>query len=190
MAHREKNLVILTEFKISSSTPLPESVEAFLQDLQQARYIVLDGLDNTRTRVLITLQHGNEPSGVMAVLRWLKEAQQQLVPKPAVRIICIIASVQTALTGSLFYYRTLPGERDLNRCFRGHFEDKQGKLAQAILHLIDTYQPETIIDVHNTSGTGAAFGVAISDHVYHHSITQLFSDKLIIKHVKIQTETF
>lgn len=171
---------MLSKFEIESLTSLPESVEEFLNLLQQPRYIVLDGVDNSRTRIFVTLQHGNEPSGVMALLRWLKEKKQ-----PAVRIVCIIASVKTALESPLFNYRTLPGNRDLNRCYNGPFDDCEGQLAKAILALIDLYQPEAIIDMHNTSGTGAAFGVATFDHPSHHALTKPFSDKLVLTHLSL-----
>lgn len=156
------------------------TVEEFLHQLNGPAYLVLDGKDNSRTRVFVTLLHGNEPSGVMALLRWLKEGKQ-----PAVRIVCIIASVKTALEAPLFHYRTLPGDRDLNRCFKAPFAGPQGELAHAILELIHEHQPEAVIDMHNTSGTGPAFGVATHDNKHHHTLTLPFSDKLVITHLKL-----
>lgn len=156
------------------------SVEEFLNQLNGPRYIVLNGLDNSRTRVFVTLLHGNEPSGVMALLRWLKEERQA-----SVRIVCILASVKTALAAPLFHYRNLPGVKDLNRCFQAPFEDAQGQLAKAILELIHHYRPEAVIDMHNTSGTGPAFGVATHDDKNHHALTLPFSDKLVITHLKL-----
>lgn len=156
------------------------SVEEFLNQLNGPRYIVINGLDNSRTRVFVTLLHGNEPSGVMALLRWLKEERQA-----SVRIVCILASVKTALAAPLFHYRNLPGVKDLNRCFQAPFEDAQGQLAKAILELIHHYRPEAVIDMHNTSGTGPAFGVATHDDKHHHALTLPFSDKLVITHLKL-----
>ncbi len=166
----------------SSFTPedIGESIEAFLKQLNGPSYIVINGQDNTRARVFVTLLHGNEPSGVMALYRWIKENR-----KPAVRIICIIASVETALQAPLFHYRTLPGRRDLNRCFKPPFDDEQGQLAEAILNIIHQYQPEAVIDMHNTSGSGPAFGVATHQDRDHEALTSPFSKRLIITHLKL-----
>ncbi len=183
MENWRKTVVMLSELSkidINSLFPLPNSVEEFLHRLKGPRYLVIDGQDNSRTRVFVTLLHGNEPSGIMALLRWLKENQ-----KPAVRIVCIVASVKTALEGPLFHYRTLPGNRDINRCFQSPYTDETGQLARAILDLIKSYQPEAVIDMHNTSGSGPAFAVATYDHPHHHALSQPFTDKLIITHLKL-----
>ncbi|MFT6386985.1 MAG: putative deacylase [Cellvibrionaceae bacterium] len=180
MEGRRKNITILSQFNPYEVDLANVTVEAFLNKLNGPSYIVLNGADNSRTRVFVTLLHGNEPSGVMALLRWLKEGR-----RTSVRIVCILASVKTALQAPLFYYRTLPGVRDLNRCFQSPFEDSQGQLAKAILELIHHYRPEAVIDMHNTSGTGPAFGVATHDDKHHHALTLPFSDKLVITHLKL-----
>lgn len=180
MENRRKTIKKLSRFDIDINTIANLSVEEFLNKLNGPRYIILDGVDNSRTRVFVTLLHGNEPSGVMALLRWLKEGRQT-----SVRIVCILASVKTALKAPLFHYRTLPGVRDLNRCFQAPFEDAQGQLALAILELIHHYRPEAVIDMHNTSGTGPAFGVATHDDKHHHALTLPFSNKLVITHLKL-----
>lgn len=180
MEDRRESLTMLSQFNPYEIDLSDLSVEAFLNQLKGPRYIVLNGFDNSRTRVFVTLLHGNEPSGVMALLRWLKQGRQA-----SVRIVCILASVKTALEAPLFHYRTLPGVRDLNRCFQAPFEDTQGQLAKKILELIHHYRPEAVIDMHNTSGTGPAFGVATHDDKYHHALTLPFSDKLVITHLKL-----
>jgi hypothetical protein len=157
-----------------------ENIESFLDILGGPTCIVMDGYDNSRTRVFVTLLHGNEPSGVMALFRWIKENR-----KPSVRIVCIIASVKTAIQPPLFHYRTLPGSRDLNRCFQSPFTDEQGKLAENILNIIHQYKPEAVIDMHNTSGAGPAFGVATHRDSNHEELAMLFSNKLVITHLKL-----
>lgn len=170
----------LLPFELDQCDIHQDTVDTFLQRLNGPRYFVLDGKDNSRTRFFITLLHGNEPSGVMALLRWL-----QNYFTPAVRIVCVVASVKTALGPPLFHYRTMPGVRDLNRCFQAPFDDEPGQLAEQILNLIHRYQPEAVIDVHNTSGSGPAFGVATHDDEQHHALTALFSDQLVITHLKL-----
>jgi len=49
------------------ATGIGNSLEDFLQRLDGPACIFLDGEDETRTRALVTLLHGNEPSGAKAV---------------------------------------------------------------------------------------------------------------------------
>lgn len=156
------------------------SLEDFLSRLNGPGCIILDGEDNSRTRVYVTLQHGNEPSGVMALFRWLQEGR-----RPKVRIVCLLVSVETALQAPMFHYRSMPGVRDVNRCYQPPFNDVQGQLAKNVLDIIHQYQPEAVIDVHNTSGSGPAFGVATHRDPKHEALTIPFSNKLVITHLKL-----
>jgi hypothetical protein len=65
--------------------------------------LLFTGGDESRTRALVTLLHGNEPSGVRALRRWLLSQQQ-----PAVNLLCIVASVHAALELPEFSHRMLP----------------------------------------------------------------------------------
>ena len=50
---------------------LPGSVEHWLRELDRATLLRVPGRDRSRTRIVTTLLHGNEPSGVRAVHAWL-----------------------------------------------------------------------------------------------------------------------
>ena len=154
---------------------IADNVEAFLHQLTGSTLISKPGKDTTRTRAIATLLHGNEPSGLRAVHSWLKSGQQ-----PAVNIICLIGSVQAALHEKLFKHRVVPGQRDLNRCFRAPLDDYPGKIAEHFLHLLEQEQPECLIDVHNTSGSGPAFGVVTFDAPTHRALVALFTRRMVI----------
>lgn len=156
------------------------SAEEFLQQLAGPAIITQQGIDNSRYRAMVTLLHGNEPSGLKALLRWLQSGQ-----RPAVNAVFIIASVGAALAAPGFYYRMLPGHRDLNRCFRPPYNDREGQLALAILDALRRYNPESLIDIHNTSGTGPAFGVAVSDDPVHDALITPFAPRLIITDLRL-----
>ena len=100
--------------RLENPTPdqIADDVEGFLHQLAGPTLITISGEDTSRTRAISTLLHGNEPSGLRAVHAWLRSGR-----KPAVNIICFIASVQAALHEELFKHRSVPGQRDLNRCF-------------------------------------------------------------------------
>ncbi len=159
--------------------PSPDSLgdtpEAFLASLDGPTCIVLTGADPGRCRALVTLLHGNEPSGLRALHRWIRAGNQ-----PAITIVCVIAAVDAAQHPPVFSHRVLTGRRDLNRCFRAPFDiDAQGLLAQRILDLLVHFAPEAVIDLHNTSGSGPSFGVSICADDAHLALTTLFTRRLV-----------
>ncbi|MCG2635314.1 MAG: succinylglutamate desuccinylase, partial [Gammaproteobacteria bacterium] len=155
--------------------PIPETVEAFLQQLGGPTWIHIKGQNSHRNRVLVTLLHGNEPSGCIALHQWLREDQQ-----PIVDLYCFIASVAAALTPPLFSHRMPVGRRDLNRCFKPPFEGPEGALARACLEQIEQLRPEAVVDIHNTSGDGPAFGVSACESRAHNALTACFTHRLVI----------
>lgn len=156
------------------------STEQFLKNLGGASAIFIEGENTGTTRVLCTLLHGNEPSGARAVYDYLDSAH-----RPCTNAVFIIASVQAATTEPFFSNRMLPGKRDLNRCFTPPFDDGQGQLAEQILKLLNELKPECIIDMHNTSGSGPAFGVAIKEDNLHIALTSLFANDLIVTDLRL-----
>ena len=157
-----------------------QDVEKFLSKLGGPSAIFIKGQDTSRTRAVCTLLHGNEPSGTEAIFHFLKSGET-----PRYNALFIIASVSAASTPPLFSHRMLPGKRDLNRCFRAPFEDAQGLLANAILSLVHEVKPECLIDIHNTSGSGPAFGVAITEDQDHLALTSLFTNDLIVTDLRL-----
>ena len=172
MTHREQVIRCI-------HNPAPESiastVEGFLHQLGGPAMITVEGKDKDRTRAICTLLHGNEPSGLKALHRWLRSGGT-----PAVNIVCFIISVEAALCETLYKHRVLPGERDMNRCFAPPYGDYNGRIAEHMLALIDSYQPECMIDIHNTSGRSPAFGVATHEDPAHEALISLFTSHLII----------
>lgn len=160
------------------ATQIGNNVDEFLDFLGGPACVFLDGDDSARTRAYVTLLHGNEPSGLMAFFRWLKSGQ-----RPAVNIVCIIASVKAATTSPRFSHRMLPGLRDLNRCFRPPFADDQGQLAEEILEILRMHHPEAVIDMHNTSGSGPAFGVCTHMDRQHDALVSIFTQRLIVSNL-------
>ena len=155
-------------------------VNEFLQNLPGPVAIHVQGEDESRTRVLVTLSHGNEPSGLEAVHAWLLSGAV-----PRTNIVVILGAVEAALAEPLFFYRQLPGQRDLNRCFNPPYKDRQGQLAQAILRYIRDLEPEAVVDMHNTSGSSAAFAVTIGDSPAQRSLVSQFVDRLIVTDLRL-----
>lgn len=164
--------------------PTPASVAKtpldFLRQLDGPTLIIVEGKDPGRCRALSTLLHGNEPSGLKAVHGWLRNGE-----RPSVTMLCFILSVSSALEPPVFSHRQLPGERDINRCFRPPFEGRVGLIAEQLLALLDDYRPECLIDIHNTSGMNPAFGVVTHEDPAHEALVALFTRRLIITDIKL-----
>lgn len=163
-----------------SSDMVGDTVEAFLQEMAGPTLIHIPGRDRSRKRAMCTLLHGNEPSGTRGVFRFLKENIE-----PAVDLLCFIGSVRTALHEPMFFYRHLPEDKDLNRCFKEPFECDQGRLAKAILDILQDMNPEALIDIHNTSGMGPCFSVSMKQDPEHEALTSLFTDRMLVTGLKL-----
>lgn len=165
------------------SQEMGDTSEEFLRWLNGPACLIIDGEDNSRCRAVVTLLHGNEPSGVKAIYRWIKRGH-----KPRVKTAFFIAAVTTALTEPVYSHRHLPGKRDLNRCFaisEVNPQDDEIRLAQATLQMLRQEKPEAIIDLHNTSGDGPAFAVATFMDQQHDQLAAIFSERLIITQLRL-----
>lgn len=129
----------------------------------------------SRRRAIVTLLHGNEPSGLRAVHQLLREGI-----KPATHLGILVAAVDAARHPPVFSHRFIPGERDLNRCFAPPYNDPQGQLAANIIALLETFSPEIVIDTHNTSSHSQPFCVTVENSKPVRAIASLFADHLIV----------
>ena len=159
---------------------IPPSLQDFLINLGGPTAIHLPGESSKQTRAVVTLTHGNEPSGVEAVHEWLLTGKT-----PRVNIVIILSSVKTALMSPLFYYRHLPDERDLNRCFSPPYHDKQGQLALAILKHLEKSKAESLVDMHNTTGKSGSFAVSFDCDKKTQILASHFVNHLIISSITL-----
>ncbi|EGG99081.1 DevC-like ABC transporter permease component [gamma proteobacterium IMCC2047] len=156
------------------------TIEEFLEQLTAPTWIYIPGRDHSRCRAITTLLHGNEPSGLHAIHAWLRSGDQ-----PETDLYFCIASVKTAQHPPGFFYRMLPDCRDLNRCFRPPYKDAEGVLAANILRRLCAVQPEAVLDIHNTSGSGPSFAVVTNTDRRHKALASLFTQHLIITDLKL-----
>lgn len=152
----------------------------FLRRLAKPSWLVFDGVDSSRTRVLTTLLHGNEPSGLKAFFRLMKQGLQ-----PATNMCVFVGSVKAALTPPLYSNRYLPDMEDLNRSFAPPFDTPTRFIAQALMGLIQDCNPEAIIDLHNTSGSSMGFAICVKDCEQNEALASLFTQKLIVADLKL-----
>ena len=160
------------------------SVQQFLRWLDGPTAIWVSGSDTSRTRAFSTLLHGNEPSGVIALHRWLRADET-----PAVNVVFVVGAVTAALEGPGFAHRMLPGRRDLNRCFAGPYDDTQGELAGTILAYLRSLDCEALVDVHNNTGHNPAYGIAATIDAPHLSLVSLFANRCVHSNLNLGTLT-
>ncbi|GAA4899615.1 succinylglutamate desuccinylase/aspartoacylase domain-containing protein [Ferrimonas pelagia] len=164
--------------------PLPEPAELerglwhWLQQQPGPVWLTQPGRDPARHRVVITLLHGNEPSGSHGIWQWLQRQQQ-----PAVTCHFALINLPAALADEGFVYRQLPDQPDLNRGFGAAGE------ATAIAHALESQlarlQPEAVIDLHNTSGSGPSFAVSTRNDPPHRALAALFSERMLYTEVTL-----
>lgn len=156
------------------ATDLGGSAEAFLEHLRGPSLIRIPGRNSERQRVVATLLHGNEPSGVRAMHRWLADGAE-----PAVDVTFFIGAVETALAPPGFGHRFLPGERDLNRCWLPPHPGEEGALARRVLEILLDGSPECLVDLHNNTGQNPAYGVTPLIGAPERNLVSLFAHRVV-----------
>lgn len=174
------NSNVLDYLNNPSPQTLGRSPLEWLDQLQKPTVVRVAGRDRSRTRAMATLLHGNEPSGLFALHRWLLEQRT-----PEVNMLFLLGGIYPAKIPPPLSMRQLPEGRDLNRCFKEPFEGDEGAIAEAMLAELRNANPECLLDVHNTSGTGPAFAVSITNDAAHQALTSLFTDRLIMTDLRL-----
>ena len=159
--------------------------EQFLLSMTGPTVIDISGKDGNKCRVFTTLLHGNEPSGLIAMHRYLTEKVMQYKPTTSLRFI--ICSVEAATTRPLFSNRFVHGGIDINRCFGKNcsFECHEGQRgycqrASLIEQAIKEVKPEMVIDLHNSSSSGPTFAISSVVTTETLALASLFCQTLIL----------
>lgn len=164
--------------------PSPEQVGDsaidLLRNLGGPGAIHVRGEDETRTRAIVTLLHGNEPSGVRAMHAWLQRGRT-----PRTNCLWMVGAVAAALEPPGFSHRQLPGRPDLNRCFRAPFAGPEGETAASILALLERHRPEALLDLHNNTGHNPPYGIATRADEAHLGLCAWFARRLVHSHLDL-----
>jgi hypothetical protein len=181
MLKHESKSPLINHIDVQVLGDVGSNIEEFLRKIPGPSRIRIPGKDSSRCRVLVTLLHGNEPSGLTALHRLLKESIS-----PAVDTFCYLIAIEAANMEPVFSHRQVKGKRDYNRCFRSPFNiDNQGPVCERLLEEIIELNPEAVVDMHNTSGEGPSFGVTTSYDEKHDEIISLFTDRLIVTNLRL-----
>lgn len=156
--------------KIASTAP------GFLNQLQGLTVFDIKGKDPSRTRVVTTLIHGNEPSGFIASHLWLLSGQT-----PTTNVRMIFCNPEAAQQKPIFTRRYIGDCEDLNRYFGDIKQPDEAvqNRANLIKQEVAAVNPEAVIDLHNTSGLSPAFGVTAKETHGIQALTGIFASMLI-----------
>lgn len=176
-----ENFTHLTQSDVAD---LPGDPVEWLSNLSGPTSICIEGSNTHRTRAIVTLLHGNEPSGLFAIHKLLREGLGTS-HKPATNLLLILVSVEAGLLEPVFRYRAYPNERDMNRSFNPPHSDSAGRIAKQVLQLLEKYQPEAVLDVHNTSGKSPSFAVSTEESWQHESLAAMFTHRLVITQLRM-----
>lgn len=75
----------------------------------------------------------------------------------------------------------------MNRCFNAPYTSDQRRLACALLNKLIDFNPEAVIDGHNTSGRSEPFAIAVSENARLLQLTRLFTRKLVVMDLTLGT---
>lgn len=170
---------------------LHASYEHFLLSMTGPTIIDITGLNPNKCRVITTLLQGNEPSGLIALHRWLTSRDTNELPKTNLRFI--ICSVEAACVRPLLSKAFIDGSKNINRCFgNGVLDETQiGQQkgyydrAQLIKDAIAEVKPEVVIDLHNTASPCPTFAVSSVITTDTISLTAFFSQTLILSNLRL-----
>jgi len=170
--------------------------EQFLLSMTGPTVIDITGLNTKKCRVINTLLQGNEPSGLIALHRWLTTRDEKKLPQTNIRFV--ICSIEAASKGPLFSKRFIESGKDINRCF-GKAKQKHGveeitieqkqqgsyERAQLIEQAIRDVNPEMVIDLHNASSPGPTFSVSSVITTETLSLASFFCQTLILSDLRM-----
>ncbi|MFN0250590.1 MAG: succinylglutamate desuccinylase/aspartoacylase family protein [Kofleriaceae bacterium] len=163
---------------------VPVELDDFLDGLDGPTVFAVDGHDPSRVRVVSGTLHGDEPSGVRAIHRMLREGR-----RPVTDVLMFVGAVDAARQPPRLSHRFLPGRRDLNRCFRPPWDGLDGTIAQAALAALTARTPELAVDLHNNTGRNPSYAIGSILSGPHLALTALFTHRFIHSEIVLGTMT-
>jgi hypothetical protein len=96
-----------------------------------------------------------------------------------VDVACFIGAVAAARASRPFTHRMLPGQRDLNRCFRAPFDGECGAVAREVLGYLEGARLEAVVDLHNNTGHNPAYAITTHATAAHFALASVFVTRVI-----------
>ncbi|MBC8284033.1 MAG: succinylglutamate desuccinylase/aspartoacylase family protein [Nitrospinae bacterium] len=124
---------------------------------------------------LVTLLHGNEPTGVGAIQKFLKKyfvnGKLEGLPRS---LILFVGNVQSAKEN----LRRLPGQNDFNRIWNGG-DSPEHEMARSVIEYAKSQNVFFCVDIHNTSGKNPHYSCVNRLDAQTINLARIFSTTLI-----------
>jgi hypothetical protein len=128
---------------------------ALLRALGRPTLVRIPGTGEWAPRAIATLLHGDESTGLQAVLRVLR--RRRTYPFD---LYVVIGNVQAAIAPPGFGHRYLDDQEDLNRIWGlGEPTTAQRRAADAILTELRAAEVESLVDLHNNTGDNPFYAI-------------------------------
>lgn len=148
----------------------------FLTELGGPTWLRLPGTGGEPARAIATLLHGDEPTGVQALLEVLRRRQR---PYPF-DLHLVVFNVEAALAGPGFAHRYLDHQEDGNRIWGVAGADTPDRrAADGILGDLSADPLAMLVDVHNTTGDNPFHAIVPSDDPAVINLATRFSTTLL-----------
>jgi hypothetical protein len=126
-------------------------------------------------RAVATLLHGDESTGVQALLRVLRRRRSYPFD-----LYVLIGNVEAALAPPGFAHRYLDDQEDLNRIWGLHDPTtSQRRAVDGMLRLLEDAELESLVDVHNNTGDNPFYAIVTRDRPEVLNLATLFTTTLL-----------
>lgn len=130
-----------------------------LARLERPTLIRVPGEGSQRARAIATLLHGDESTGVAAVLAILRARRRYPFD-----LYVVLGNVRAALADGGFVHRFLDDQEDFNRVWGlGEPTTRQRLAADGILERLRAADLESLVDVHNNSGDNPFYAIVMNE---------------------------
>ena len=146
-----------------------------LRELQRPTLVRVPGRGDQAPRAVSCLLHGDESTGLEAILRILRRRRTY-----AFDLYVVIGNVRAAAASPGFAHRFLDDQEDFNRVWG--LEDaitSQRRAAAGILARLRDAGLEALVDVHNNSGTNPFYAIATRDEPRDLNLATLFTSTVL-----------
>jgi len=140
----------------------------------------LPGAGKGRPRAVVVLQHGDERTGLDALLTVLRDH-----PPLAYDLHLLFGNVEAALAAPGFAHRMLSHQPDMNRAWfddgeRGGGQDRLSVATREALRHLRSLDLAALIDLHNTTGDNPFHAVVAVKHAANVGLAALFTPLVVL----------
>lgn len=145
-----------------------------LDALQVPTLVRLPGRGTRPPRAVACLLHGDESTGLEAVLRVLRRPVERDFD-----LYVLVGNVRAARADGGFVHRFLDDQQDFNRVWGLDVDSPETAAAAAILDHLDDAGLEAMVDIHNNTGDNPFYAIVTTDDPRDYNVATLFTTTVL-----------